>query len=519
MRRFRMQTKLGIMAVLLILPLLIITCFEMASLVNAYRATPLDGGLELALQQQSHFWQMILFGLFAFGGLLLASYLVLGLIKATESSVAMLLATLKEGTRGNLAVKVTIPGQDEFAVIGREFEDMLNVLSALVADVRSAAALVTDVGTKLVKDSESLSQRTQSQTGSLLDVTANVGRVSDTVAVNSQAAQEVGLMTSSLAEEAKTTTQLMVQTMTGMDELQLTSNRMKEIIGTIDSIAFQTNLLALNAAVEAARAGKQGRGFAVVAAEVRALAGRSQVASKEIRVLIADSTLRVGATVDAITAINQSMASLVAGIGEVALNVNAMADGSIQQSNALSEVVQAVGDLDRVTVENMGLVESTAHHSHRLMQRSGQLEDAVTFIQLRQGTTDEAMALAKSALALVQSVGFDKAVAVFRDPQGGLVDRDLYIFALDRQGVYLVAGADQGRIGSNVLDSTGFDGAKLLEDAWQRCAKGGGWVEHNVIDTEKHSVSGQSLYVVPIDSQRMIGCAAHRNGVNQRQQL
>jgi len=116
--------------------------------------------------------------------------------------------------------------------------------------------------------------------------------------------------------------------MQSMGPLEVTSKRMSEIIGVIDGIAFQTNLLALNAAVEAARAGEQGRGFAVVAAEVRNLAKRSQGAAAEIRGLIAESSTRVGETVGSIKQINDTMESLISGIGEIAMNVNVMAEGS-----------------------------------------------------------------------------------------------------------------------------------------------------------------------------------------------
>ena len=80
-----------------------------------------------------------------------------------------------------------------------------------------------------------------------------------------------------------------------MQVISESSRRIGEIIGVIDSIAFQTNILALNAAVEAARAGEQGRGFAVVASEVRALAGRTTGAAREIKQLIMESAERVEA--------------------------------------------------------------------------------------------------------------------------------------------------------------------------------------------------------------------------------
>jgi methyl-accepting chemotaxis protein len=469
----------------------------------------------LQARQDKAFFQACALGGLAAAGLLLVTYLILCFSVATIRSIRALNQAISEGTRGNLAVHVEVPGSDELAQISKEFENMLNVLSTLVADVRSASSMVTHVGAQLVEDGHSLSQRTQSQAVSLEEAASNVGQVSDTVARNSEAAQEVSLMTKSLHSEAGNASELMGRTVNGMAALRTTSDRMRDIIGTIDGIAFQTNLLALNAAVEAARAGEQGKGFAVVAAEVRNLARRSQSAAAEVRTLIAESSSRVADTVNEIQAVSGLMTSLVTGISEIAFNVESMADGSAKQSIALSEVVQAVGDLDRVTIENSGLVDRTSHRSNRLMQRSRQLESAVTFIKLRQGTADEALVLATRAHELVQSVGFDEAFKAFHDPQGGYVDRDLYVFVFDRQGIYRVMGADVNRVGSSLFDAPGLDAQQLLDDAWHRCEQGGGWVEYNIINLATSDVRGKSSYVLPLTDDLLIGCGAYRSALSE----
>ena len=470
-------------------------------------------GTRLQERQDAAFLQASALGALAGAGLLLVTYLMLCFSVATVRSIRLLNSAISEGTRGNLAVHVEVPGSDEIAEIGKEFENMLNVLSTLVADVRSASSMVTHVGGLLVEDGNSLSQRTQSQALSLEEAAANVGQVSDTVARNSEAAQEVSLMTKSLHTEAGNASDLMGKTVGGMTALQSTSVRMREIIGTIDGIAFQTNLLALNAAVEAARAGEQGKGFAVVAAEVRNLARRSQAAAAEVRTLIADSATRVTETVGEIQAVSGLMTSLVTGISEIAYNVEVMADGSTKQSIALAEVVQAVGALDRVTIENSGLVERTSHRSRHLMQRSRQLESAVTYIRLRQGTADEALSLTQRAKELVQSVGLERAFHAFHDQNGGFVDRDLYIFVFDRRGVYRVMGADVNRVGSSLFDAPGVDAQQLLDDAWQRCDQGGGWVEYNIINLATGDVRAKSSYVLPINDELLVGCGAYRSAL------
>jgi hypothetical protein len=287
---------------------------------------------------------------------------------------------------------------------------------------------------------------------------------------------------------------------------------MSEIIGVIDGIAFQTNLLALNAAVEAARAGEQGRGFAVVAAEVRNLAKRSQGAAAEIRGLIAESSTRVGDTVKNIRRINETMESLISGIGEIAMNVNVMAEGSASQSSALEEVVHAVGDLDVLTQENTALVNRASFNSDRMIAQASILEISVGDIQLRQGTADQARQLVFDAMVHLRSVGYEQAVRDFHDRQGEFIDRDLYIFIFDRAGYYQVHGAMPEKDGTDLRAITGLDAQALVTDAWTVCdEEQGGWVNYTITNPVTREVQAKSSYVMPLDDNRLIGCGCYMN--------
>jgi methyl-accepting chemotaxis protein len=381
-------------------------------------------------------------------GLLLAGYLLFAFGVSVVTGLRNLSTAIQMASKGDLSTVVRKRGNDEVADISREFDRMLNTLSELIADVRSAAGMVGHVGVQLVEDSNQLSLRTQSQAESLQVTTTHVRSVGETVMRNSEAATELSMMTKHLHHETEAAGAKMRSMVAGMEGLKGTSTRMNDIIGTIDSIAFQTNILALNAAVEAARAGEQGRGFAVVAAEVRSLARRSQTAAGEVRKLIADSGGKIDSSVSQIGDVSETVENLITSIREVAINIDAMADASSRQSVSLHEVVQAVGDIDSVTYENSALVERTSHRSIRLIERADQLKEAVEHIRLRQGTADEAMALVLAAQAHAKNVGVEQACRAFNDRNGAFVDRDLYLFAVDQAGMYKVHGLKAELVGT-----------------------------------------------------------------------
>ena len=450
----------------------------------------------------------------AFLGVALWAYLVLSFFAVNALDRRHIDRVMEKATSGDLTGKADDFGVDSMGNFGSRFELVTRRMSEMVANIRSAAVQLGDSGKKLVDDTRSLADRAQAQGEHLTQTAMHVRRVSETVARNAEASQEISIMTDLLHKEASGAGDEMKLTVESLGPLQATTGRMQEIVGTIDSIAFQTNILALNAAVEAAWAGDQGRGFAVVAAEVRRLAQRSQAAAAEVRNLIRESSERVGNTVTQIEAINKVMTSLTSGIAEIATNVNVMAEGSAGQSSALQDVVHAVGDLDKLTQENAALVVRASANSDAMTVQASGLEISVSHIQLRQGSADEARQMVFDAMVEIGRLGLRAAMDLFHDKSSRYNWKDLYIFIFDRQGVYVVCGSDKSRVGERLGDLIGEVGDKLTEDAWRVCdTDGGGWVTYSIQNPLTKDMQTKLSYVVPIDENQLIGCGCYVNAV------
>jgi len=167
-----------------------------------------------------------------------------------------------------------------------------------------------------------------------------------------------------------------------MDGIALSSRRIADITSVIDGIAFQTNILALNAAVEAARAGEQGRGFAVVASEVRSLAQRSATAAKEIGGLISDSVRQVDEGTQLVHAAGGTMGEIVQSVQQVATIIGEISTAAREQTTGLSQVGEAVSQLDQMTQQNAALVEESSAAAQGLRVQAQQLAELVEAFRL-----------------------------------------------------------------------------------------------------------------------------------------
>ena len=445
--------------------------------------------------------------------LVIASYLSLASYFALADTLASVRGTLERVIAGDLSQHVAIDGADEFTEIGKLVERVNDRISSLVAEIRSSAVRVSMAGEVVASGSQSLAGRTEQPAARLRQTVATVKQLSEAVTANAAEANQLDQLTARLRDQAEAGGTQMQGSIEAMGQLEDSSRRVAEIIGVIDGIAFQTNILALNAAVEAARAGEAGRGFAVVAAEVRQLAQRSATAAAEIRGLISRSSEQVDSSVQRTRHVGDALSSLVDGVRKVSLSLQAIAQASVRQSSDLAEVRSSVDSLDEITRQNALMVEQSTRAAGDLVGRAGALRESVATIKLRQGSADEARALVQRALEIVRARGLQAALPLLRSREQGFVDRDMYVFVVDRQGVYRLHGAKPATEGKRVHDIPGIDGDRFLREAWEAALSNsghGGWVEYDIVNPESGAVQPKASFVVALDEQQFIGCGVYR---------
>jgi len=209
-------------------------------------------------------------------------------------------------------------------------------------------------------------------------------QLSTNLALSTENARQASQLATSANDAAMAGGEVVARVIDTMSTITASSKRMAEIINVIDGIAFQTNILALNAAVEAARAGEQGRGFAVVAGEVRELAQRSALASREIRTIIDESVDKIGTGSALVSDAGESMKSIVAQVKHVQDLIKQIAEAAQEQSAGIGSVSQAVTQMDQATQQNAAMVEQSAAAATSLMTEAARLAEAVSVFKVAQ---------------------------------------------------------------------------------------------------------------------------------------
>ncbi|HEX5358175.1 MAG TPA: methyl-accepting chemotaxis protein [Aquabacterium sp.] len=450
-------------------------------------------------------------GIWLTGGAVAALALYLGgsMLRNTHGAMRVLQASVAQLAAGDFATRIRLRATDELYDMGHSLDQTTGYISQMVSDIRSNSAMVAQAGIKLADDTQALADRTDAQARRLEQTASHVRDINLALSTSAASAMAVDQTMSDVRHMAEDGGVAVNSAVASVLDIQSSSRRVQEIIGVIEGIAFQTNILALNAAVEAARAGEQGRGFAVVASEVRSLAQRSATAAKEIRQLIGESVHHVETGVAQINGTHETFERIVNGIRSVAAEVRSIAASSQEQSAALGEVAQAVAQLDEITQQNARMVEQASHSSTQLSERAHRLAEAVESFRLRQGSADEAMALVNKAVQLYKSHGLQALDMITRDDKS-FVDRDMYVFAFDRQGRYRALAGKVDKVGTAVRDNPGVDGDRLVSEAFDRATHGGGWVDYAFTNPQTGVVDLKTSYVEPVADDLLIGCGVYK---------
>ncbi|MEI6986972.1 MAG: cache domain-containing protein [Rhodospirillaceae bacterium] len=95
-------------------------------------------------------------------------------------------------------------------------------------------------------------------------------------------------------------------------------------------------------------------------------------------------------------------------------------------------------------------------------------------------TAADAQAMVDRAIAFYDKAGREAALKEFSNKQGQFIDRDLYVFAGDLNGVFLAHGANPGLIGKNLNDLKDVNGRMIGQEIVQsaKTKPDGGWVEY-----------------------------------------
>jgi methyl-accepting chemotaxis protein len=325
-------------------------------------------------------------------GVAFAIYAMVAFYVQADVGWRLLIGAFERLEEGDLTAKIDVKMGGHFGIVMRTLEDVNGSLGHIVAQVRSSSDRVARSASRIAEDSADLSRRTEQQATTLEETASAMEELASTVkhnADNCRMALDQSRGASRIAREGAAIVHGVVQ---AMGNIERTSSRMAEIIGTIEGIAFQTNILALNAAVEAARAGEQGKGFAVVATEVRALAQRSADAAREIKSLIEGSVAEVSSGGRQAAGAGRAIDEIVVNVQTMGELVGEIASASGQQSAGVDEINRAIVQLEGVTQRNASVVQDAAERAKTFQDEARRLTELVARFRIARGAAEHAQA-------------------------------------------------------------------------------------------------------------------------------
>ena len=301
--------------------------------------------------------------------------------KKTAEQTALIADSIGTGlarlAKGDLTHRIAADLTGVFGKLKDDFNTSVANLAETMRRVTDTSNQIANGAGEISNAADDLSRRTEKQAAELEETNAALEQITVTVKKTAQNARDAAHSIVDAKAAADDGGRVVATAVQAMDSIAQSSKQINDIIGVIDEIAFQTNLLALNAGVEAARAGDAGKGFAVVATEVRALAGRSSDAAKQIKALIQTSSGQVGDGVKCVGETGAALKRIIDQVQKINTLISEMAEGAEQQSVGIEQVNTAIGQMDQVTQQNAAMVEQSTAASRNLAAETKLLSELV----------------------------------------------------------------------------------------------------------------------------------------------
>ncbi|MDF7759697.1 nitrate- and nitrite sensing domain-containing protein [Kosakonia cowanii] len=286
------------------------------------------------------------------------------------------LATIR-GMDGDLTQRLDVPGSDELSLLNRAYNQAIENIQHIVSEIKHGAGVLRSASSEIASGNQDLASRTDQQAASLVETAASMEQIATAVNMTADNANEAKRLTQEMEKQVQEASRVAGETSHSMSAIRHSSEQISNIVSSIDEISFQTNLLALNAAVEAARAGELGKGFAVVASEVRNLSQRCANEAQQIRELVSKNMEQIQQGVALAQASDRALHAARENTGQMLSFVSDIAHAANEQSLGVSQVHEALNQLEQVTQQNAGLVASAASASQLLDQQSETMSELV----------------------------------------------------------------------------------------------------------------------------------------------
>ncbi len=286
-------------------------------------------------------------------------------------------SVLNQIADGNLDIALTMDYKGQFAKLKAALDNITNSLNSTLVDIDLAADQVATGADQVSVGAQSLAAGSTEQAGSIEELSATIADISEQIKKNAKEAELANTNMNSIGREANLSNQRMNDMLAAMQDINHNTDEIREIIKTIEDIAFQTNILALNAAIEAARAGEAGKGFAVVADEVRNLASKSAEASQNTAALISKTMEAVENGSEIANQTAESLHTVVNSIDDIVTSIDDISKNSQSQSEAIEQVTQGVEQLSTVTQNNSAASEQSAAAAEELAGQANTMKSLV----------------------------------------------------------------------------------------------------------------------------------------------